>query len=57
MTTYTVIPQRGFKYEDEIGKDKTFETLKEASKYIKFLKSKGIRGVRANNSTHQGIYF
>lgn len=57
MTTYTVIPQRGFKYGDEIGKDKTFETLKEASEYIKFLKSAGIHGVRANNKTNQGIYF
>lgn len=57
MTTYTVIPQRGFKFGDDLGKDRTFPTLKEANEYIRFLKSKGIRGVRANNSTHQGIYF
>lgn len=57
MTTYTVIPQTGFKYGEEIGKDKTFETLKEANKYIKFLKSKGIHGVRSNDRTKQGIYF
>ena len=57
MTTYTVIPQRGFKLGDDLGKDRTFPTLKEANEYIRFLKSKGIHGVRANNSTHQGIYF
>ena len=57
MTTYTVIPQRGFKLGDELGKDRTFPTLKEANEYIRFLKSKGIHGVRANNKTQQGIYF
>lgn len=57
MTTYTVIPQRGFKFGDDLGKDITFQTLKEANEYIRFLKSKGIHGVRANNKTQQGIYF
>lgn len=57
MTTYTVIPQTGFKYGEEIGKDRTFQTLKEANEYIKFLKSEGIHGVRANNKTNQGVYF
>ena len=57
MTTYTVIPQTGFKYGEEIGKDRTFQTLKETNEYIKFLKSEGIHGVRANNKTNQGVYF
>ena len=57
MTTYTVIPQTGFKYGEDIGKDRTFQTPKEANEYIKFLKSEGIHGVRANNKTNQGVYF
>lgn len=57
MTTYTVISQRGFKFGDDLGKDRTFQTLKEANEYLRFLKSKGIHGVRANNKTQQGIYF
>lgn len=57
MTTYTVIPQRGFKLGDDLGKDRTFQTLKEANEYIRFLKSKGIHGVRTNNKTQQGVYF
>lgn len=57
MTTYTVIPQRSFKLGDDLGKDRTFSTLKEANEYIKFLKSKGIHGVRANDKTQQGVYF
>lgn len=57
MTTYTVIPQTGFKHGEDIGKDRTFQTLKEANEYIKFLKSEGIHGVRANNKTNQGVYF
>lgn len=57
MATYTVIPQRGFKFGDDLGKDRTFQTLKEANEYLRFLKSKGIHGVRANNKTQQGVYF
>lgn len=57
MTTYTVVPQSGFKFGEDTGKDRTFQTLKEANEYIKFLKSVGVRDVRANNVTHQGIYF
>ena len=59
MTTYTVIPQRGYKFiaKDELGKCRTFETLKEANAYIKFLKSRGVHGVRANDKTQQGVCF